>query len=302
MRLIIFLQFLLFSLLCGQNFEELARIGGEGREPGKFNKPLAVSVSKDGTVYVVDTGNNRIQLFDLKGELIKTVGGFGFQNDQFDTPMDIWTRSLINIYVADYNNQRLQRYDRNMNFISTFTNNRSYSNEFQFFEISSIAVSSQNDLLVLDRGDNKIIKFNRDSRPERSFGSYESGKGELRQPEQLDILPDNRLIVTDTGRRSIIQFDNFGNFLGEIKHKEFKIPRGLAVSDKGRIFLADPGAGKVFVISDDFKSITEIKNISGLPLKHPQDVAVWRGSGVDVKSQTLYIIDENELVIGTLTD
>ncbi|MEJ2543694.1 MAG: NHL repeat-containing protein [Calditrichaceae bacterium] len=115
--------FLMIQFCIGQNFIEDQRFGSDeaGNASGQFNAPQAISVSQNKIVYVVDTGNNRIQLFNLDGSFIKSIGGFGFTSDKFDRPTDIWVQSLINIYIADYNNQRIQRYDGNMNYLSTLT-------------------------------------------------------------------------------------------------------------------------------------------------------------------------------------
>ena len=99
---------LLIHITDAQNIIEDQRFGGgiAGSDLGQFNSPQAISISQNKIIYIVDTGNNRIQLFDLKGEFLKSIGGFGFTSDKFDRPMDIWVRSLINIYISDGNKNR----------------------------------------------------------------------------------------------------------------------------------------------------------------------------------------------------
>ncbi|MCH7825464.1 MAG: 6-bladed beta-propeller, partial [Acidobacteria bacterium] len=41
----------------------LGQFGEEGNAPGRFDRPIEVAVSPDGTIYVVDFGNDRIQVF-----------------------------------------------------------------------------------------------------------------------------------------------------------------------------------------------------------------------------------------------
>lgn len=285
---------LLFSYaLQAQQFTELGRITGNDKA---FNQPEAVSVSVDGKIYVVDSGNNRIQLFDKRGQFLRTIGGFGFNDDQFDHPTDVWTRSLINIYVADYNNYRIQRYDRGLNFISSLKSDEADEVAFQFEEVKSCALNSNNDLFVLEHGENKIIKINRHGEIERSFGSYESGDGELREPQQLDILKNKFLIVSDAGQKAILVFDFFGNFIQRISHSDFKRPAGLCVLDDGSVILADEEAKQLFLISPDFSKLKTIPLNTGKPVSRIMDAAVWQTD----KQTLLYLIDGDEVIIGYL--
>jgi len=55
------------NALLSQTFVEEFRLGQEGQQSREFNRPLALAASQDGILFVVDSGNNRLQLFDLKG-------------------------------------------------------------------------------------------------------------------------------------------------------------------------------------------------------------------------------------------
>jgi len=299
-KILLFLA-LAVQVLSAQIFTEELRLGGKG-DSLRFNQPQALDVSPEGLLYVVDTGNNHIQIFDRRGRFLKSVGGFGFGEDQFDHPMDIWARTLINIYVSDFNNRRVQRYNRTMHFISSLTSQESFAPEFQFAEVSGCAVDSQNDLFVLDGGDTKIIKFNRNSRPERSFGGIDSGKGQLEEPVQLDILQDRFLLASDKSRKAIVLFDLFGNFVRLLTAPQFRAPAGLTVDGQGQIFVADPEAGKVFVIRRDFGKITSVRFRLTQPLKRPVDLAFFSTPVGDKNVCRFYLIDANQLIIGRLSD
>ena len=80
---------------------EKFRLGARGQENGKFNIPLAATVSPDGTLLVADSGNSRIQAFDPAGKFKFSFGGFGTELGRFSRPRAIATDSEGNVYVAD---------------------------------------------------------------------------------------------------------------------------------------------------------------------------------------------------------
>jgi tripartite motif-containing protein 71 len=299
----ILLVTLILCLSCyTQTFVEIARIGGKGTNPGSFNTPRSLSFAPDGTLYIADAGNNRIQLFDKRGNFIRSVGGFGFGYDQFDHPYDIWTRSVLNIYVADYENRRVIRYDKNMNFLSVLESSEGSPPEFRFLEVASVAVNSQNELFLLDHGENKIIKYDRNGNAERVFGAYESGHGELIEPQQFEIQGFDKLLITDSGKPSVVVYDFFGNFIREISWGGFKKPTGIAVDNQLRIYISDPSAGAVFQISSTLDKVMRLNMKLDKPLQAPMDVACRKESDDTDKSLWLYILDGDELIIGKLTD
>ena len=52
----------------------LGKWGSEGSGPGQFNRPLAIAVAPDGTVYVTDGPSYRVQYFDASGTFLGTWG------------------------------------------------------------------------------------------------------------------------------------------------------------------------------------------------------------------------------------
>ncbi len=81
--------------------EHRATIGQRGTGPGNFNLPLQVTTAPDGTVYVVDKGNFRVQAFDSEGRYLRSFGTVGRLPGQFFSPKGIATDSDGNIYVVD---------------------------------------------------------------------------------------------------------------------------------------------------------------------------------------------------------
>ncbi|MDR2877950.1 MAG: hypothetical protein LBV36_07935 [Chromatiales bacterium] len=81
--------------------EHLRTIGQRGNNDGEFNLPLQATVADDGTLYVVDSGNFRVQAFEADGSFRSTFGVVGRFPGQFARPKGIATDHEGNIYVVD---------------------------------------------------------------------------------------------------------------------------------------------------------------------------------------------------------
>jgi len=276
--------------------EELGRFGGTGSDQGLFKNPSALDVTNDGRVLVCDRGNNRIQVFDIKGNFKKDIGGFGSLHDQFDEPLDISARSTLNIFVADYNNQRVQRYDRDLNFIGAFYSNEGNDDRFQFLEVLSIAYSTQGDLFILDAGENKVIKFQRET-AQAAFGFFQSGKGELYDPIQIDITSNQKIVVSDAGSGCINVYDYFGTFLYKIKLPGMKNPNGLVTDNSGRVYITDTGSKKIYILTESGELIKKIESIGSKNFINPIDIALHK---MKRNLYRAYLIDEDEIIIFTI--
>lgn len=86
-------------------------IGERGREDGEFNFPTYSAVDNTGRLYINDTLNGRIQMFDPAGNFIGKFGKYGDGSGDFSTPKGVAVDSDGNIYVADAGFDNLQIFD-----------------------------------------------------------------------------------------------------------------------------------------------------------------------------------------------
>ena len=92
------------------------RAGGSAN--GQFLNPTAVAFVPDvSQIIVADTGNHRIQKFDLQGQLVDSVGSKGQDKCQFDKPVAITIDSKKRVYVAEAGNSRIQVLTSELSFV-----------------------------------------------------------------------------------------------------------------------------------------------------------------------------------------
>jgi len=84
--------------------------GTFGTGDGEFEKPWGVAVASDGSVYVSDWGNERIQKFTSEGVFVSKWGTFGTGDGEFNQPIGIAVASDGSVYVSDWGNERIQKF------------------------------------------------------------------------------------------------------------------------------------------------------------------------------------------------
>jgi sugar lactone lactonase YvrE len=86
-------------------FQPTGHIGGSTTVPeaaeGRFAAPTNVAVDSKGLLYVTDTWNNRIQIFNPRGRFLRMFGGQGVTAGKFVRPKGIAIDSEGHVYVAD---------------------------------------------------------------------------------------------------------------------------------------------------------------------------------------------------------
>jgi DNA-binding beta-propeller fold protein YncE len=81
--------------------EPILDFGGPGTANGKFYHPTNLALGPDGTLYVTDTTNFRIQHFTLDGEFIRSIGKIGTSAGKFARPKGVAVDHEGRIYVVD---------------------------------------------------------------------------------------------------------------------------------------------------------------------------------------------------------
>jgi DNA-binding beta-propeller fold protein YncE len=88
-----------------------ARFGKRGVEDGELNFPGGLAEAGDGSLYVVDQINARVQVFSAAGEYLETLGGPGTQPGSFVRPKDVAVDEAGLVYVTDAAFNNVQIFD-----------------------------------------------------------------------------------------------------------------------------------------------------------------------------------------------
>jgi DNA-binding beta-propeller fold protein YncE len=100
--------------------EVIKTIGKRGQEEGEFNYPAFIAIDKKGNIYVVDTMNGRVQVFDPEGRFIRAWGQLGDGQGMFARPKGIAIDSEGHVYVVDAAFNNVQIFDEEGEFLLYF--------------------------------------------------------------------------------------------------------------------------------------------------------------------------------------
>ena len=107
-----------------------------------------------------------------------------------------------------------------------------------------IAIAANGDLFAVDRGNNRIERFNQEGKFVSKFGSLGSANGQFNRPCSIAIDASGNLWVADANNSRIEKFNEKGEFVKAVGalgtgNAQFKEPEGIATDAKGNVYVAD---------------------------------------------------------------
>ncbi|MBI5587949.1 MAG: SMP-30/gluconolactonase/LRE family protein [Deltaproteobacteria bacterium] len=132
-------------------------IGKRGKEEGDFNFPSHIAVGPKGYLYVSDTMNGRIQIFDADGKFVRAFGQFGDSPGMFARPKGVGVDSEGHIYVVDSAFNNVQIFDEEGQILMAFA---SYgSDRGQMVLPAGIAIDQNDFVYVVDSWNRRVEVF-----------------------------------------------------------------------------------------------------------------------------------------------
>jgi len=135
----------------------LFSFGANGTGKGEFNYPTNIFTGKDGLLYITDSLNFRIQIFDRNGNFISSFGKHGDSLGDFSKPKGIAVDSEGHIYVADAHFDNIQIFDKDGRLLLTFGNSGRRTGEFTL--PAGVFIDKNDRIYVADSYNNRIQIF-----------------------------------------------------------------------------------------------------------------------------------------------
>jgi uncharacterized protein (TIGR03663 family) len=241
-------------------------IGKNGKEDGAFNAPKNLAFAPDGAMWVVDSGNHRLQKFDATGKFVMALGGDGNLPGQFKEPWGMAIGSDGTFYVVDTWNHRIQKFDASGKFLMQWgqfgdLNAPGTDKQTTFYGPRSIAIDAQGNLWVVDTGNKRVLKFDANGKALGIFGGSGTAPGQFAEPVGIAISKaTGDIYVADTWNKRVQRFNKdfqpsaqwsvHGWDSTSVVNKPY-----LALDANDNVYLTDPEVQRVLKYTKEGKLI-----------------------------------------------
>ena len=239
-------------------------LGTQGSDPGKFQKPRNLAVAADGTLYIADTENHRIQHIQTDGTVLQEWGTFADSSkgaapgSTFYEPWGIAVAPDGSVFVADTWNHRIQKFSATGEFITMWGSFGQAETPAAFWGPRGLAFDSKGHLFVTDTGNKRVVIFDIDGNYINQFGSVGMGAGQFDEPVGIAISKADVVYIADTWNQRIqafmsdasgnysqlISWDVVGWYGQSLDNKPY-----MAIDSNDHLFVSDPEGYRILEFS-----------------------------------------------------
>jgi DNA-binding beta-propeller fold protein YncE len=215
------------------------QFGRYGSKPGELNEPLGVAISNDKEIFIADTYNNRINVYDSEGNFRRSWGKLGSGPADLKLPQGVAVSSG-RVFVSDTGNNRIQVFNTSGHAIAQW--GLPGAGPGQLNTPLGLAADSRR-VYVADTGNERVEVFTREGKFLFTIGGFGTRPGEFDRPTDVAVDPNGYFYVTDSYNNRIQKFDpqgnpshqwgEWGSYSGLMAN-----PSGVSYA-KGRLYVSD---------------------------------------------------------------
>ena len=176
-----------------------------------FDRPRGVAIGPSDMIYVADSNNHRIQVFDSNRNYVATIaqtGVSGSDNSHFNYPIDVDVDATGYIYVADHNNHRVQVFNSSRVYVRTIGESGVAGDDFGHLRNpTAVVVGSDGRTFVASSWGDRIHAYDSAGAYLTTIGgSYGERSGQLRDANGLALDTAGNLYVAEAENHRVQKF------------------------------------------------------------------------------------------------
>lgn len=249
------LGFLIYEYVAGTNHDPsldyILSISGGNKT--RLKEPTYAIANEDGKIFIADSGNHRIAVFDKRGHFLYDIGGTGSRKPLFyPVAIGILGDKLL---IGDVGSNSIFLYNQDGKYISNWTNVKG-------IKPFGIFIDKNKRIFVSDLAGKQILVFSKDGKLVKKI---KPEKVAIDTPAGIALDSKDNLWVADSGNYNVKMIDQNGQ-VKEIfdggPQKPLAMAKGLAVDSKDYIYVADTLSGEIRIF-DSFGNDLESIGLSG---------------------------------------
>ena len=234
-------------------YPDPTQLGRPVRVVTGLKNPYGITYNSRGEMIVSECDGNRVSIFNIRGQKIRTFGSRGDSPDQMINPAGIAVDDMDNIYVSSLH--KLQKFTSSDELIKCV--GRKGGKEGEFNQPRGVTLYD-NQVHVCDGDNHRIQVFDLDLNFVRSTGSCGKGRGEFDAPQDVKFVTAGNMYVAEISNGRVQVLDSSGHFIrafGEEGEGKLSMPSGLHIADK-HVYVSDWRGDCIVVYETSGKFVT----------------------------------------------
>ena len=253
---------------------------------GDLREPTGVAVDARGAVYVSDAMAGKVFCYTPDGTSLEFERP---PNNAACYPIDVAVQESF-VFVLDYSQNKLLRYDSRGAYLDVLLS----FDVFDRVRPVSITGGPGGRIITADVVNHAVVLWTPLLDRELTIGEFGWGPGRFSAPRKAAFLPNQGLVVVESGNRRLQFFSPSGRFDRIVlppPEKPFVSPRSVEVDHAGTIFVCDSERGCISVFASDGAHVADIDSYSGEAISPAAAAAGWDGTlyVADLKSRSVLV-------------
>ena len=208
------------------------------QQPGRLT---GVAVAPNGTIFVSDSRNHKIHVFDADRKFIRSFGQQGAEKGQLQGPTGVAISTDGLLYVTHINGIDVMKDD------GVFMQRIGHGTLNQPWDVAV----HKGEVFVADFGNHRVAVFSQDGELIRTIGSQGTGPGQFSSPTGVAISPDGELYVSERVNSRVQVLTPQGVYIREFGKGQLSKQQKLLFSADKHVLVADRSNHRVAVFNQD---------------------------------------------------
>jgi sugar lactone lactonase YvrE len=228
----------------------VSSFGAQGSGSGQFVHTGAMAIDAKGNLWVVDSGNDRIEEFNGGGAYVSQIDPEASSKCRLNRPTAVAFNEAGDLWVTDSGDRRVVELGTSGACLGEFGGAGTTAGKFAGSGPEAIAIDYHGNIWVADTYGGRLEKFNENGVFIRSVSTRGNGPEQLGEPVGIAIAPGGNVYVTDWEDDKVAEYGEGGAFIRQFGSQgseagQLQQPTGIAIDSRGDVWVADQNNGRV---------------------------------------------------------